>query len=126
MIKQVRWWYVLSVCLRVCLLCLCGAYTTETGFSCKFASFNKIGYFFFVCSFLCLAMLFFLCCWVHRTRKTAGRHDACTRAQEKLHPSCAQRPDPNESPLSNSVSYTSALPGCHVNAEYCREDPNCR
>lgn len=60
------------------------------------------------------------------TRKTAGRHDACTRAQEKLHPSCAQRPDLGDLPLSNSVSFTSALPGCHVNAEFCREDPNCR
>ncbi|XP_063834849.1 uncharacterized protein LOC135084037 [Ostrinia nubilalis] len=48
-------------------------------------------------------------------KKTDNREDSCMNAQERLHPSCAQRP-PVGSPL----------PACHTLAHACREDPECR
>ncbi|VVC99236.1 unnamed protein product [Leptidea sinapis] len=51
----------------------------------------------------------------HSTEKTDNKEDSCMNAQERLHPSCAQRP-PVGSPL----------PACHTLAHNCREDPECR
>ncbi|KAJ0171122.1 hypothetical protein K1T71_013321 [Dendrolimus kikuchii] len=48
-------------------------------------------------------------------KKTDNREDSCMNAQERLHPSCAQRP-PVGSPL----------PACHTLAHACREEPECR
>ncbi|XP_050357026.1 uncharacterized protein LOC126777842 isoform X2 [Nymphalis io] len=48
-------------------------------------------------------------------KKTDNKEDSCMNAQERLHPSCAQRP-PVGSPL----------PACHTLAHACREDPECR
>ncbi|XP_045527051.1 uncharacterized protein LOC123715790 isoform X2 [Pieris brassicae] len=48
-------------------------------------------------------------------KKTDNKEDSCMNAQERLHPSCAQRP-PVGSPL----------PACHTLAHTCREDPECR
>ncbi|CAG9796127.1 unnamed protein product [Diatraea saccharalis] len=48
-------------------------------------------------------------------KKTDNREDSCMNAQERLHPSCAQRP-PVGSPL----------PACHTLAHACREDAECR
>ncbi|XP_050685108.1 uncharacterized protein LOC126979695 [Leptidea sinapis] len=48
-------------------------------------------------------------------KKTDNKEDSCMNAQERLHPSCAQRP-PVGSPL----------PACHTLAHNCREDPECR
>ena len=47
-------------------------------------------------------------------------------AQEKLHPVCAQRPPESlNPPTANGVIYNPA-PSCHIVAEMCREDPDCR
>ncbi|XP_072945900.1 uncharacterized protein [Epargyreus clarus] len=48
-------------------------------------------------------------------KKTDNKEDSCMNAQERLHPSCAQRP-PVGSPL----------PACHTLAHACREEPECR
>ncbi|XP_037876747.1 uncharacterized protein LOC101736650 isoform X2 [Bombyx mori] len=48
-------------------------------------------------------------------KKTDNREDSCMNAQERLHPSCAQRP-----PIG------SPLPACHTLAHACREEPECR
>ncbi|XP_063369994.1 GDNF family receptor alpha-4 isoform X1 [Cydia amplana] len=48
-------------------------------------------------------------------KKTVNKEDSCMRAQEQLHPSCAQRP-PSGQPL----------PACHTLAHACREEPECR
>ncbi|CAH0697596.1 unnamed protein product [Spodoptera exigua] len=48
-------------------------------------------------------------------KKTDNREDSCMNAQERLHPSCAQRP-----------AVGSPLPACHTLAHACREEPECR
>uniref|UniRef100_A0A182JCZ0 GDNF/GAS1 domain-containing protein n=1 Tax=Anopheles atroparvus TaxID=41427 RepID=A0A182JCZ0_ANOAO len=73
---------------------------------------------------LSLDIAFCLC------RKTPNRHDMCMSAQEKLHPACAQRPpeslaQQSSSQAGNGVTYN-APPACHMVAELCREDEDCR
>lgn len=59
--------------------------------------------------------------------KAHSRHgDACLRAQEKLHPSCAKNPELIDIHGSNSALYTQTIPACHVNAKLCRANPMCR
>ncbi|KAG7296966.1 hypothetical protein JYU34_019881 [Plutella xylostella] len=48
-------------------------------------------------------------------KKTDNKEDSCMNAQERLHPSCAQRPAPG-----------APLPACHTLAHACREEPECR
>lgn len=59
-------------------------------------------------------------------RKTTNRHDTCMIAQEKLHPTCAQRPPENINlQTSNGVMYHPP-PTCHTVADLCKEDTDCR
>ncbi|KAH0956446.1 hypothetical protein HN011_000519, partial [Eciton burchellii] len=47
-------------------------------------------------------------------RKTDGRKDECIAAQDKMHPTCAQRVDSAEMPM------------CHSLAENCKENRSCK
>lgn len=59
-------------------------------------------------------------------RKTNSRYDTCMMAQEKLHPTCAQRaPENINVPTSNGVVYNPP-PACHTIADLCKEDVECR
>ncbi|XP_055847713.1 uncharacterized protein LOC129913187 isoform X3 [Episyrphus balteatus] len=59
-------------------------------------------------------------------KKTTNRHDMCMIAQEKLHPVCAQRP-PDSINLQNSNGiFYHPPPACHVVADLCKEDRECR
>lgn len=57
-------------------------------------------------------------------RKTSSRHDSCMLAQEKVHPKCAQQPPEGLMPQTSNGYHPP--PGCHLVAENCREDPECR
>lgn len=68
----------------------------------------------------------YLSCLLFQFRKTGNRHDACMIAQEKLHPVCAQRPSEIMiSQTSNGAMYHTP-PACHLVAELCKEDEECR
>lgn len=57
-------------------------------------------------------------------RKTSSRHDSCMISQEKIHPKCAQRPPESLVPQTSNGYHPP--PTCHLVAETCREDPECR
>lgn len=60
------------------------------------------------------------------SQQNGNRHDMCMIAQEKLHPVCAQRPPDNSNPASSNGIYYHPPPACHVVAESCKEDRECR
>ncbi|CAD6994180.1 unnamed protein product [Ceratitis capitata] len=59
-------------------------------------------------------------------KKTTNRHDMCMIAQEKLHPTCAQRPADNSNQQGSNGVYYHPPPTCHSVAENCKEDRECR
>lgn len=70
--------------------------------------------------------MLFICVCIVMYRKTDNRHDTCKIAQEKLHPHCAERPpEDNSKPSTNGIGY-SQPPACHLVADQCRNDPDCR
>lgn len=71
-------------------------------------------------------VLFFSLFFFDFASKMSHRNDACLRAQEKMHPTCAKNPELIDMNGSNGVIYSATMPACHTNAEICREDPMCR